>query len=75
MLSLQNVNKSFEQTPILCDLALTLAVGQSMALIGESGSGKSTLLNIVAGLESFDAGLVRAICAHKRLASYFKRFT
>jgi putative ABC transport system ATP-binding protein len=69
MLSLQNVNKSFEQTPILCDLALTLAVGQSMALIGESGSGKSTLLNIVAGLESFDAGLVRVCGLDLRQAS------
>jgi putative ABC transport system ATP-binding protein len=61
MLNLQNVNKSFEQTPLLCDLALTLSAGQSMALIGESGSGKSTLLNIIAGLESFDAGNV-SVC-------------
>jgi putative ABC transport system ATP-binding protein len=58
MLELKNVDKNFDSTPILHDLHLTLAQGQSVALIGESGSGKSTLLNIIAGLESFDAGEV-----------------
>jgi putative ABC transport system ATP-binding protein len=58
MLELKNVEKKFDSTPILHDLNLTLAQGQSVALIGESGSGKSTLLNIIAGLEDFDVGTV-----------------
>ncbi len=58
MLELKNVEKKFNSTTILHDLHLTLAPGESVALIGESGSGKSTLLNIIAGLESFDAGEV-----------------
>jgi putative ABC transport system ATP-binding protein len=39
-------------------LALTLEAGEHVAIRGESGAGKSTLLNIIAGLETADAGEV-----------------
>jgi putative ABC transport system ATP-binding protein len=39
-------------------LALALEAGEHVAIRGESGSGKSTLLNIVAGLDTADAGEV-----------------
>ena len=39
-------------------LALTLEAGQHVAIRGESGAGKSTLLNIIAGLDTADAGEV-----------------
>ena len=39
-------------------LALALETGEHVAIRGESGSGKSTLLNIVAGLDTADAGEV-----------------
>jgi putative ABC transport system ATP-binding protein len=39
-------------------LALALEAGEHVAIRGESGSGKSTLLNIVAGLDTADAGQV-----------------
>lgn len=38
---------------------LSLAPGQFVAITGESGAGKSTLLNLIAGLDSPDAGSVR----------------
>jgi putative ABC transport system ATP-binding protein len=73
MLELKNVEKKFDSTPdskpILHDLHLSLAAGQSVALIGESGSGKSTLLNIIAGLESFDAGEVTVCGVNLKNAS------
>jgi putative ABC transport system ATP-binding protein len=39
-------------------LALALEAGEHVAIRGESGSGKSTLLNIIAGLDTADAGEV-----------------
>jgi putative ABC transport system ATP-binding protein len=56
MLEIKNLEKHFDNTPILKNLNLSLPAGKSIALIGESGSGKSTLLNIIAGLETFNAG-------------------
>lgn len=39
-------------------LDLTLAAGEHVAVRGESGVGKSTLLNLIAGLDTADAGEV-----------------
>ncbi|MEU7579052.1 ATP-binding cassette domain-containing protein [Streptomyces sp. NPDC041068] len=45
--------------PVLKDLALTVARGEHLAVVGPSGIGKSTLAGIVAGLLEPDAGQVR----------------
>ena len=41
---------------VLRSVDLTVAAGESVSIRGESGSGKSTLLNLLAGLDSADAG-------------------
>jgi len=43
---------------ILHDIALHIANGEAVALLGPSGSGKSTLLMVMTGLERPDAGSV-----------------
>ena len=46
---------------VLDALALDIARGESVALIGRSGSGKSTLLNIIGGLEPVQRGRVEVL--------------
>ena len=58
VLRLDNVWKSFGQTPVLRGVSLEVASHQVVALIGASGSGKSTLLRTINLLERVDDGQV-----------------
>lgn len=44
---------------ILDDVSFSVAVAESVAIVGASGSGKSTLLGLLAGLDTPSAGTVR----------------
>ena len=58
LLSLSEINKSFDSRQVLKNINLNISQGEFVSLVGVSGSGKSTLLNIIAGLEKPDTGLV-----------------
>jgi putative ABC transport system ATP-binding protein len=58
MLYISGVEKRFGGRTVLSAVNLRLAAGDYVAVIGESGVGKSTLLNIIAGLDTPDAGEV-----------------
>lgn len=58
------VRKRYAARQILDGIDLSVAGGESLALIGPSGGGKSTLLRCVNGLTSFDSGSVR-VGAHR----------
>ena len=56
MIQIENLHKSFEETPVIIDLSLRLEQGQSLSILGKSGCGKTTLLKILSGLVEADAG-------------------
>lgn len=61
-LSVTEVSKTFQikRRPVhaLDRVSLDVSEGEFVCLVGPSGCGKSTLLNIIAGLDSADAGTV-----------------
>lgn len=58
MLEIQGLYKRYGDKAVADALDLTVAAGETVALLGASGCGKSTLLKIVAGLVAPDAGRV-----------------
>jgi subfamily B ATP-binding cassette protein MsbA len=46
-LEMKAVSFSYGAEPVLADVALRIAAGQSVALVGPSGAGKSTFVNLV----------------------------
>jgi polar amino acid transport system ATP-binding protein len=58
-ISLTGIGKRFGTRQVLDGVNLSVAAGETVALIGPSGGGKSTLLRCVNGLATFDTGAVR----------------
>ncbi len=50
----RNVNFTYDDKPVLCDVNFCVEPGETIAVVGPSGAGKSTLLNLVARF--FDPG-------------------
>ena len=52
------VTKSFQDTPVLTDISLTIQDNEVFGIVGSSGVGKSTLLNCLIGLEKYQSGSI-----------------
>ena len=59
MISVNNINKYFEDNRVLKDVSFVFEPGKTNLIIGESGSGKTTLLKVMIGLHEADSGVVR----------------
>ena len=64
LLSLSHLSKSYtdpgsgQSVPVLKNITLEIAEGESVAIVGPSGCGKSTLLNILGTLDTPDGGTI-----------------
>jgi polar amino acid transport system ATP-binding protein len=59
VVKVERLVKSFNGTPVLRGVSLSMAEREAVAIIGRSGSGKSTFLRCLNGLESVDSGEIR----------------
>lgn len=59
ILDIDQLQKSYGDTPILHDITISIDEGDFLVLVGPSGCGKSTLLNCIAGLEPISGGTIR----------------
>src|SRR5208283_2000063 len=57
--TIEKLNKSFDDTPVLKDVSLAVSPGEIFVIMGPSGSGKSVLLRHIAGLEVPTSGRLR----------------
>jgi putative ABC transport system ATP-binding protein len=62
VVSIKSVAKAYQRgsqhVAVLEDITFDIRRGEFLALMGPSGSGKSTLLNLIAGIDSVDAGSI-----------------
>ncbi len=59
VLQVRNIDFSYGNVQVLFDVALEVAPGEVLALLGTNGAGKSTILRVISGLSVPSRGVVR----------------
>lgn len=60
-LEINNISKSYNDSPVLKDVSFGVERGEMVSIIGPSGSGKTTLLKIIAGLVEPGSGSISSV--------------
>jgi lipoprotein-releasing system ATP-binding protein len=58
MIKIENLHKSFDNTPVLKDVNMEIEKNEIVALQGPSGAGKTTLLKSIGLLDTIDKGSI-----------------
>jgi branched-chain amino acid transport system ATP-binding protein len=59
LLSIEKLQAGYGEARVLNGISLTLAEGQSLALLGRNGMGKTTLINSIVGVTRYFGGAIR----------------
>ncbi len=59
MMTINKLNKKFNQKEILKDLSFDINQGEILCFLGPNGAGKSTTINILSGVLPYDSGEVK----------------
>ena len=65
--------KRYGDKRVVCDVDLSVRVGEHMVLIGHNGAGKTTLMKLMLGLTPPDAGSVRVLGSNPATAAAAQR--
>lgn len=57
-LQLSEVHSSYEKRQVIRGVSLSVAQGETVAVVGPNGAGKSTILRMIAGLAGLDRGSI-----------------
>ncbi len=71
ILSVSNINKSFNEIPVLKNVSFHIEDYDKAAIVGINGAGKTTLLRIIMGELSADQGIVTV--SHDRTIGYLSQ--
>src|SRR5262245_5956419 len=58
LLAIDRLSAGYGEAIVLSDISLTLAEGQSLALLGRNGMGKTTLVNSIVGVTRYRGGAI-----------------
>jgi ATP-binding cassette subfamily F protein 3 len=72
VITLKNIDKSYDSKAVYRDLNLELIRGDRVALVGPNGAGKTTLLKMLAGVLPFEKG--ERIPGHNVTTAYFAQY-
>ena len=76
LLRIDNLSAGYGEAVILHDIGLSLAQGETLALLGRNGTGKTTLINTIAGAARQHVGSIllggqalHTLASHQRAAA------
>ena len=72
VITLKNIDKSYDSKAVYHDLNLELIRGDRAALVGPNGAGKTTLLKMLAGVLPFEKG--ERLPGHNVTTAYFAQY-